>query len=61
MASQEEKDREALRKRFPTAQARQMADKAIDHLTADAPMSTYVDLWIASYRAAGGKEKKYKD
>ena len=56
----EEKDRDRLRRRFPSAHARWTADRTVDELPADAPMSTYVDCWIASYRAAGGKETVYK-
>jgi hypothetical protein len=59
--SPEEKDLAKLKKRFPSAHARVAADKAVDHLPPNAPMSTYTDLWIASYRKAGGKETKYKD
>ena len=54
----EEKDREALRKRFPTAHARWAADKAVDALAPNAPMSTFVDQWLASYRKAGGREPR---
>ena len=57
----EEKDREALRKRFPTAHARQAADKAVDALPVAAPMTAYLDEWLKVYRAVGGKEKKYRD
>jgi hypothetical protein len=56
----EEKDREWFRHRFPSAHARYKADKAVDALPNTASMATHVDVWIAAYRAAGGKEPKYK-
>lgn len=59
--SPEEKDNAKLKKRFPSAHARQAADKAVDHLPANAQMSAYIDVWIKSYRQAGGKETKYHD
>jgi hypothetical protein len=59
--NQEEKDREKLRRRFPTLHARQAADKLVDKLPVSAPMSTYTDVWLAAYRSAGGKEKHYAD
>jgi hypothetical protein len=46
--------------RFPTAQARKAADKAIESL-GDEKMSKYIDTWIAAYRAAGGREPKVED
>jgi hypothetical protein len=48
----------ALEKRFPTKRARDHADQAIDALPASLSMSTYMDVWLASYRAAGGVEKR---
>ena len=57
----EEADILKLKRRFPTARARWEADKATDALPADAPMTLYTDTWIAAYRAAGGKEKVYKE
>lgn len=53
---QEDRDREALRRRFPTQLARLAADKATDALPATAPMAAFPDSWLAAYRAAGGKE-----
>lgn len=50
-----------MRERFPSARARDAADDAVDTLDAHAPMSAYVDTWIAAYRAAGGREKVYSD
>lgn len=47
----------SLTARFPTAHAREAADKAIDALPATEPMTTYLDTWIAAYRAAGGIER----
>lgn len=52
----EEKDRDRLRRRFPSAHARWAADKVVDKLPADAPMTTYLDCWLAAYKAAGGKD-----
>lgn len=43
---------------FPTAIARGAADKAIDLLGVDAPMSAYLDTWVIAYREAGGKTPK---
>lgn len=57
----EEADALKLKKRFPTARARWEADKAVDHLPAEAPMTLYTDTWIAAYRQAGGKEKVWKE
>jgi hypothetical protein len=59
--NQEEKDREKLRKRFPTKKARIVADKAVDALASTESMSRFTDVWIAAYRAAGGYEKQYED
>ena len=56
----EEKDREWFRHRFPSAHARYAADKAVDALSNNALMRDHIDTWILSYRAAGGKEPKYK-
>jgi hypothetical protein len=56
--SPEERDREALRKRWPSAHARVAADKAVDALPEGAPMVRYIDTWIAAYRKAGGKEPR---
>ena len=44
-------------KHFPTARARDAADKAIDALDPKEPMTTFLDVWIAAYIAAGGKPK----
>lgn len=46
-----------LEQRFPTRAARDAADAAIDALPATAPMTEYLDAWLAAYRAAGGIEK----
>lgn len=54
----EEKDRALLIKRFPSFHARIAADRTVDTLPADAPMTLYVDTWIAAYRKAGGKEPR---
>lgn len=43
-----------MAKNFPTAHARKKADEAIDELDPHAPMSAYLDAWIAAYRSAGG-------
>lgn len=44
-------------KRFPTKRARDLADLATDTLTGEDTMSTYIDVWLAAYLAAGGIEK----
>ena len=43
------------REHFPTIAARNAADEAIDKLPVTAPMSEYIDAWIAAYMAAGGR------
>jgi hypothetical protein len=40
---------------FPTVQAREKADEAIDKLSENEPMSVYIDTWLAAYVAAGGR------
>jgi hypothetical protein len=49
-----------LEQRFPTKVAREKADAAIDALTESEPMTTYIDTWLATYRAAGGLERRPK-
>jgi hypothetical protein len=49
------KDEEWFAKHFPTAHARDAADKAVDALDPTSPMTTYIDVWIAAYIKAGGK------
>lgn len=51
MKTAEDKDREWMRRRFPDARARIMADKATDSLPENAPMTEYIDRWIAAYKA----------
>lgn len=51
-------DDDYIQRRFPTKFARTIADQAIDKLDVSEPMTTYLDTWIAAYRAAGGAEKK---
>lgn len=45
-------------RRFPTRHAREKADEAIDALPESEPMHVYIDTWLATYRAAGGIEKR---
>lgn len=47
--------RDNVATRFPSAHARAAADLAIDALPVSAPMTTYLDTWIAAYKAAGGR------
>ncbi len=54
MSKKNRDDEEWWRKHFPTVSARAAADKAIDALSVDLPMSAYIDAWIAAYKAAGG-------
>ena len=43
------------RENFPNASAREVADEAIDKLDVGEPMTKFIDTWLASYKAAGGK------
>jgi hypothetical protein len=47
----------SVEQRFPTAAARQSADEAIDELPESAPMTEYIDVWLAAYRGRGGIER----
>ena len=49
-----------VEQRFPTRAARDAADRAIDALPESAPMTEYIDTWLAAYRAAGGVERQAK-
>lgn len=42
-------------KHFPSPGARDKADRATDALSPTQPMVDYIDVWIAAYKAAGGK------
>ena len=53
--SKKQDDAAWFAKHFPTAHARDAADKAIDPLDTKEPMSKFLDVWIAAYLAAGGK------
>jgi hypothetical protein len=44
-----------MRSRFPTVEARRKADEAIDPLDVDRSMIEFIVVWIAAYKAAGGK------
>jgi hypothetical protein len=44
-------------KNFPTAHARDVADRAIDCIDPKKPMTTFLDIWLAAYIKAGGKTK----
>lgn len=48
----------SLEQRFPTKHARELAGRATDEFPVSAPMTEYLDTWLATYRAAGGMEKK---
>ena len=54
-----ERDAKALKERFPTARARDAADRAVDELPLTAPMTAFVDKWIEVYRKVGGVEPKW--
>lgn len=43
------------REHFPNVSACNAADRAIDKLPIDAPMSVYLDTWVTAYLKAGGK------
>lgn len=40
---------------YPNKRCRDAADRAVDGLPVSEPMSAFLDLWDASYVAAGGK------
>lgn len=44
--------------RWPTKRARELADAAIDALPETAPMTEYIDTWLATYKQHGGIEKR---
>jgi hypothetical protein len=48
------RDDEWFHKHFPTARARDAADKAIDKMDVAEPMHAFLDAWVAAYRVAGG-------
>lgn len=48
----------SMERRFPTKQAREKADAAIDALSSTEPMHVYIDTWLAVYRENGGLEKR---
>ena len=50
-----QQDDDWLRKNFPTVHARDAADKAIDKIDVDQPMHVFLDTWVATYLAAGGR------
>jgi hypothetical protein len=51
---------QSVEQRFPTKRARDAADEAIDELPESAPMSLFIDVWLAAYRAHGGIERRKK-
>lgn len=50
----------SIEERFPTKRARDLADAATDKLPITASMQTYSDLWLQTYAAAGGIDKRAK-
>lgn len=50
----------SVEQRFPTKKAREAADAAIDHLPETEPMTEYIDVWLLTYRANGGIERRPK-
>lgn len=58
MSERERRKTWTVERRFPTTSARDAADRAIDALPASEPMSAYLDLWLATYRAVGGVERE---
>lgn len=50
-----------VEQRYPTRRARDFADAEIEKLAEDDPMWKYIDVWLASYRVAGGIEKRSVD
>ena len=55
MSKKSRKDDEWFDKHFPTPNARNAADHAIDKLDPKLPMTDFLDAWIAAYIAAGGR------
>jgi hypothetical protein len=51
------KDDAWFAKHFPSAHARDVADKAVDALDPSLPMTAFLDAWLAAYLAAGGKTR----
>jgi hypothetical protein len=49
-----------VERRFPTKKARDAADAVIDRLPETEPMTKYIDVWLAAYRANGGIERSSK-
>jgi len=48
-----------VEQRYPTRAAREVADRAIDDLPENVPMTAYIDTWLAAYTAAGGLERRH--
>jgi hypothetical protein len=61
MTKEERKEQQWWRDHFPTPEARAAADKTVDELPPDRPMSTFIDTWVAAYDRAGGVRPKPKD
>lgn len=55
MSKKSRKEDEWFSKHFPTPNARDAADHAIDKLDSKLPMTDFLDAWIAAYIAAGGR------
>ena len=51
----QKKKKDEVELRFPTARAREIADKAIEGLDAKLPMSAFIDTWYIAYTEAGGR------
>lgn len=51
----QKKKKDWLEQKFPTARAREAADKAIEPLASSLPMTEFIDTWYIAYVAAGGK------
>lgn len=55
MSKKHETASQWMARMFPDQKARDVADRSVDELPTSDPMSLYLDTWIASYLAAGGK------
>lgn len=56
-----EREAKWWRENFPTAKAREAADRAVDALPPSATMAQHTDTWLAAYDAADGLRPVFDD